>query len=223
MKKRKRNFIIAGILVVLLSAGFTSLGNKDLELVKNLDIYYTLFRELNMFYVDETDPQELVTTSINAMLSSLDPYTTYIPESSMDDFNFQTTGEYGGIGSLIRRSGNFTIIADPYQGFPADKAGLRAGDKILKVDGKSAESKDIGAVSDQLKGKPGTELVLTIERFGQEAPLDFTLIREKISINNVPYYGMLDEQTGYIRLANFTTGAGRTVGTWWPFDYPRGR
>ena len=164
-----------------------------------------------MFYVDETDPQELVTTSINAMLSSLDPYTTYIPESSMDDFNFQTTGEYGGIGSLIKRSGNFTIIADPYQGFPADKAGLRAGDKILKVDGKSAESKDIGAVSDQLKGKPGTELVLTIERFGQEAPLDFTLIREKISINNVPYYGMLDEKTGYIRLANFTTGAGREV------------
>jgi carboxyl-terminal processing protease len=122
MKTRKRNVIFAGILIVLLSVGFTTIGNKDLELVKNLDIYYTLFRELNMFYVDETDPKELVTTSIDAMLASLDPYTTYIPESDMDDFNFQTTGEYGGIGSLIRRSGDYTIIADPYKGFPADKA-----------------------------------------------------------------------------------------------------
>jgi len=211
MKKTRRNIIFAGVLIVLMSVGFTTIGNKDLELVKNLDIYYTLFRELNMFYVDETDPQELVTTSIDAMLSSLDPYTTYIPESSMDDFKFQTTGEYGGIGSLIRRSGDYTIIADPYKGFPADKVGIRAGDKILKVDGKSAENMAIESVSDQLKGKPGTEIVLTVERFGEEKPLDFTLVREKISIRNVPYYGMLNEQTGYIRIANFTTGAGQEV------------
>lgn len=211
MKKSKRNIIISGVLILVLSVGFTTLGNKDMELVKNLDIYYTMFRELNMFYVDETDPEELVTTSINSMLSSLDPYTTYIPESDMDDFQFQTTGEYGGIGSLIRRSGSYTIIADPYKGFPADNAGLRAGDKILKVDGKSIQDAEIQSVSDRLKGKPGTELVLTIERYGEESPVDFTLVREKISISNVPYYGMLDEQTGYIRLANFTTGAGQEV------------
>ena len=157
MKRRKRTILLTGILVVVLSVGFTTIGNKDLELVKNLDIYYTLFRELNMFYVDETDPQELVTTSIKAMLSSLDPYTTFIPESDMDDFKFQTTGEYGGIGSLIRRSGNYTIIADPYKGFPADKAGMRAGDKILKVDGNSVESMPVSSVSEKLKGAPGTE------------------------------------------------------------------
>jgi carboxyl-terminal processing protease len=211
MKTRKRNVIVAGILIVLLSVGFTTIGNKDLELVKNLDIYYTLFRELNMFYVDETDPKELVTTSIDAMLASLDPYTTYIPESDMDDFNFQTTGEYGGIGSLIRRSGDYTIIADPYKGFPADKAGIRAGDKIMKVNGVSVENIAIESVSEQLKGKPGTEIVLSIERYGEDAPLDFTLIREKISIPNVPYYGMLDNQAGYIRISNFTTGAGQEV------------
>jgi carboxyl-terminal processing protease len=211
MRKRSKIFWIATGLVVLVSVGFTSLGNKDLEIVKNLDIYYTLFRELNMFYVDETDPEELVTTSINAMLSSLDPYTTYIPEANADDFQFQTTGEYGGIGSLIRRSGAFAIIADPYRGFPADKAGLRAGDKILKVDGHSVERSDIASVSDKLKGKPGTPLTLTIERYGAPEPADFTLIREKISIRNVPYYGMLNEQTGYIRLSNFTTGAAREV------------
>ncbi len=211
MKRAKRNLFVGGVLIILLSVGFTTLKNKDLELVKNLDIYYTLFRELNMFYVDETDPEKLVTTSINAMLTSLDPYTTYIPESDMDNFKFQTTGEYGGIGSLIRRSGDYVIIADPYDGFPAAKSGIRAGDKILKVDGKPTEQMAIESVSDKLKGKPGTELSLTVERYGENMPLDFTLIREKISIRNVPYHGMLDSETAYIRLANFTTGAAKEV------------
>ena len=211
MKSSRRNIIIVVAAVLLVSVGFTTIKNRDMELVKNLDIYYTMFRELNMFYVDETDPEKLVTTSINSMLSSLDPYTTYIPESDMDDFKFQTTGEYGGIGSLIRRSGSYTIIADPYKGFPADKAGLRAGDKILKVNGNSVEDAAITSVSEQLKGKPGTEIILTVERYGEEKPVNFSLTREKISINNVPYYGMLNENTGYIRLANFTTGAGTEV------------
>ena len=211
MKHKKHFIYLGGLLIVIFSVGFSTLGNKDLELVKNLDIYYTLFRELNMFYVDETDPEDLVTTSIDAMLSSLDPYTTFIPESDMDEFQFQTTGEYGGIGSLIRRSGNSVMIAEPYDGFPAAKAGIRAGDQILKVDGVSTKDMAIESVSDKLKGKPGTELVLTIERFGEEKPLSFTLAREKISIKNVPYFGMLDQSTGYIYISNFTTGAGKEV------------
>ena len=211
MKQRKHIIIVAGLLVLFLSAGFATLKNKDLELVKNLDIYYTLFRELNMFYVDETDPEELVTTSIEAMLSSLDPYTTYIPESEMDDFQFQTTGEYGGIGSLIRRSGDQVIIAEPYEGFPAAKAGIRAGDIILEVEGQSTRNMEIEAVSNILKGKPGTELHLLIERPGTEQPMKFLMKRETISILNVPYYGMLDSHTGYIRLTNFTTGASKEV------------
>jgi len=209
MRTRKRNILLGGVIVVLLSVGFTTLRNKDLELVKNLDIYYTLFRELNMFYVDETDPEELVTTSINAMLSSLDPYTVYIPESNMDDFKFQTTGEYGGIGALIRRSGSHAIITEPYEGFPASKVGLRAGDVILSVNDFNTKDLPVESVSNKLKGKPGTELTLTIERFGEEKPMEFTLVREKISIRNVPYYGMIDNNTGYIRISNFTTGAGR--------------
>jgi len=211
MKKSQRSLYLGGFLIVLLSVGFTTTRNKDLELVKNLDIYFTLFRELNMFYVDETDPEQLVTTSINSMLSSLDPYTTYIPESDMDDFKFQTTGEYGGIGSLIRRSGNQVLIAEPYDGFPAAKVGIRAGDVILEVDGKPTEDLPIEFVSDRLKGKPGTELKLKVERYGEEQPLDYTLVREKISIRNVPYYGMLEPGTGYIRLTNFTTGAANEV------------
>jgi carboxyl-terminal processing protease len=211
MKHKRRFVYLGGILILVFGLGFSTLGNKDLELVKNLDIYYTLFRELNMFYVDETDPEELVTTSIEAMLSSLDPYTTYIPESDMDDFQFQTTGEYGGIGSLIRRVDNAVMIAEPYVGFPAEKAGMRAGDKILKVDGVSTSDMALESVSDKLKGKPGTELVLTVERYGEEKPLIFNLIREKVSIKNVPYYGMIDQGTGYIRISNFTHGAGKEV------------
>ncbi len=211
MKNSKRIIWVGVIVAVVFSVGFTTLRNKDMELVKNLDIYYTLFRELNMFYVDETDPEELVTTSINAMLSSLDPYTTYIPESDMDDFQFQTTGEYGGIGSLIRKSGEQVIIAEPYEGFPAANSGIRAGDIILKVDGAPVEGMAIESVSERLKGKPGTELILNISRYGEPDPLNFTLQREKITIRNVPYYGMVNDQTGYIRLANFTTGAAQEV------------
>lgn len=213
MKNTKRNIFYGGALIILLSVGFTTIRNKDLELIKNLDIYYTLFRELNMFYVDETDPEKLVTTSIDAMLSSLDPYTTYIPESDMDDFKFQTTGEYGGIGSLIRRSDDHVIIADPYDGFPAAKAGIRTGDKIINVDGVSTQHMAIESVSEKLKGKPGTEFTLTVERYGEDQPLDFTMVREKISIRNVPYFGMIDTHTGYIRISNFTTGAGKEVET----------
>jgi len=207
MKKKKHIIFVAGFLILFLSVGFSTLKNRDLDLVKNLDIYYTLFRELNMFYVDETDPEELVTTSIEAMLSSLDPYTTYIPESDMDDFQFQTTGEYGGIGSLIQRSGKQVMIAEPYEGFPAAKAGIRAGDVILEVDGVPTKEMEIEKVSDRLKGKPGTSLKMVIERYGEEKALEVTLIREKISILNVPYFGMLAPGTGYIRISNFTTGA----------------
>jgi len=211
MKQRKHIIFAAGLLILLLSLGFSSLKNKDLELVKNLDIYYTLFRELNMFYVDETDPEELVTTSIDAMLSSLDPYTSFIPESDMDDFQFQTTGEYGGIGSLISRSDEGVIIAEPYEGFPAAKSGLRAGDVILKVDGVPTGDMEIEAVSEKLKGKPGTELTLDIQRYGEKKSFKVTLVREKISILNVPYYGMIDQGIGYIRISNFTTGASLEV------------
>jgi carboxyl-terminal processing protease len=211
MKHKKHIIFAAGLLILFLSLGFSTLKNKDLDLVKNLDIYYTLFRELNMFYVDETDPEELVTTSINAMLSSLDPYTSYIPESDMDDFQFQTTGEYGGIGSLIRRMDEKVIIAEPYEGFPAARAGIRAGDVILKVDGVPTSEMEIEAVSDRLKGKPGTELTLDIERYGVEKSIEVKLIREKISILNVPYFGMIGPGTGYIRISNFTSGASSEV------------
>ncbi|MCF8345666.1 MAG: S41 family peptidase [Bacteroidales bacterium] len=207
----RRKITIAALLILILGAGFTTIRNKDLEIVKNLDIYCTLFRELDMFYVDETSPEKLVTTSINSMLASLDPYTTYIPEQEMDDFNFQTTGEYGGIGSLIRTQGDQIIIADPYEGFPAANSDLRAGDILLEVDGKSTSHMEISDVSDLLKGDPGTTLTVKIQRPHCDKILEKVLTREKITINNVSYSAILDEHTGYIRLSNFTTNASSEV------------
>ena len=205
----KKRIIITGLIVLVLGVGYTGIKTKDLDIVKNLDIYCTLFRELNMFYVDETNPEDLVSTSIKSMLKSLDPYTTYIPESEMDDFNFQTTGEYGGIGSTIRVFDGNTIISGPYEGFPAAKAGLRTGDVLLEIDGEKAHGLTLPEVSDRLKGKPGTKLKLKVKRV--EEILTISLEREQITVSNIPYFGMLDDHTGYIRLDNFTTNAAAEV------------
>jgi len=212
-KRFVRRTIVAAISILLIvgSLSLLSFNNDDFKLVKSLEIYYTLFRELNMFYVDETDPEKLVESSINGMLENLDPYTTFIPESDQETFNFMTTGEYGGIGALIRRSGDYAIIAEPYKGFPAEKNGLKAGDTILNIDGESMKGKEITYISEQLKGTPGTLVKILLKRINTEKEIEKILEREKININNVPYYGMIDHEIGYVRLANFTTDAVKEV------------
>jgi len=204
----------AKILIVIVILGFGSgiylsfdEDSFDFEVTKNLDIYYTLFRELNLFYVDQTDPGKLIKTSIDEMLKSLDPYTVYIPESRMEDYKLMTTGQYGGIGALIRKSDDFVVISEPYEGFPAYKAGLKAGDKILEIDGKSIKGMSTSDVSEILKGQPSTNLSLLIKRYGEEQPITRELTREEIQIKNVPYSGMITDSIGYIRLTNFTRDA----------------
>ncbi|MBL7110919.1 MAG: S41 family peptidase [Bacteroidales bacterium] len=215
MKTRKlKKIITISILLVVLSGSFLlfqSSSNDDFKLVKNLEIYYTLFRELNHWYVDDTDPEKLVTSSINGMLKETDPYTTYIPESDEDDFKFMTTGEYGGIGALIRKNGEYAIIAEPYKNFPAAVNGLIAGDTIVSIDGKLMKNLAITKISEHLKGKPGTPLVIRVKRYGTPGEIEKTITREKITVPNVPYYGMLEDGIAYIRLSNFTTDAGKEV------------
>ncbi len=186
-------------------------GN-DFEIAKNLDVYYTLFRELDLFYVDPIDPGKLVKTSIDKMLSTLDPYTVYIPESKMEDYKFMTTGQYGGIGALIRKKDDYLMIAEPYEGFPAQKSGLKAGDILLEINGKSVKNYSITQVSELLKGEPKSEVEIKAKRqYPQEKTFTVRFARQKIKINSVPYFGMLDEETGYIKLNQFTAGAGEEV------------
>ncbi len=207
----KSRYIAAGLMVLVLSFGFVKTSDRDFELVKSLDIFYSLFREVNLFYVDPTDPEKLVKTGIDAMLNSLDPYTTFIPESEMEDFNFMTTGNYGGIGAIIRQSEGYAIVADPYEGSPAVKAGLRGGDIIISVDGFNTKGKNLSDVSERLKGTPGTEVQLEIRKPGEKIAQKVKVMREQIHINTVPYYGKLNDKTGYIRLSNFTLGAAQEV------------
>ncbi len=184
---------------------------KNFEISKNLDIFYTLFRELNLFYVDEIKPEKLIKTGIDDMLESLDPYTTYIPEEDMDDFKFMTTGEYGGIGALISKRGDNVIVAEPYEGFPAQKVGLKAGDIFLELDGIPVSKSTVEEVSSKLKGPAKKVLKIKIQRPDVKKPFEVELVREEIKIDPVTYAGMLDAKTGYIRLSSFTDGCADRV------------
>ncbi len=209
-QSKKLNILIS-ILAIIFFLPFTGLNQNNFEISKNLDIYTTLFRELNINYVDEINSGELMEEAINAMLESLDPYTIYIPESEVEDYKFMTTGQYGGIGALIHKQGDYVVISEPYEGFPAFKAGLIAGDRILKINNESAKGKSSADVSKVLKGSPGTTLKILIERTGESKPIEKEIIREKIKIENIPYYGMMNDDIAYIKLTGFTQHAAREL------------
>ena len=215
---KQRNFLpLRALVIVSILLAFTPVAkikaqtSSDFEISKNLEILTSLYKELNTNYVDGANPSELMKTGIDAMLNKLDPYTVFIPESEIEDYRFMTTGEYGGIGSLIHKQGDYIIISEPYENSPAQKAGLKAGDKILKINDKSAIGKSVDDVSAILKGQPGTNFKLVIERDGVTNPLVFDIVREKISIDPVPYYGMIGNGIGYIKLNSFTQTASADV------------
>ena len=212
MKKKSSGIKWIATLCIL-TLGIVSFTAKDeyFEISRNIDIFTTLFRELNIYYVDKTDPEELVRKGIDSMLEGLDPYTQFIPESEIDDYRFMTTGQYGGVGALIGQRGDSVIITDPYEGFPAQKSGILAGDIIKEVNGVKVAGKRSDEVSKLLKGQPRTTVNLILQRPGENALISKSMTREEIRINNVPFYGMLDEKIGYIRLSSFTEDAGSEV------------
>ena len=183
--------------------------DKGFEISKNLEIFSTVYKNLQLNYVDDIEPGKLMKTAIDAMLASLDPYTVYIPESEIEDVKMQLMGQYGGIGMLIHQRGDYVYASEPYEGMPADLAGLKAGDKILEIDGQSAEGKTTAEVSSALRGQAGTELKVKIERDGKV--LEKTLTRREIKLKPVPYYGLLDNDYGYIKLNEFTQNASKDV------------
>ena len=202
------------LLLVLLFFPILSYAQEkqnNFEISKSIDIYNNVLRYLNMNYVDEINPAELNETAINAMLKELDPYTVFIPESEIEDVRLLTMGEYGGIGAIIQYYDDNVHISEPYENFPAHKAGLLPGDAILEINGVNTEKKTVSEVSELLKGQPGSQLTLKIRREGEKNIITKTLTREKIKIDNIPYYTVLDGGIAYIILNQFTKDAAKEL------------
>ena len=201
------------VLAITLLAFNSVTNDRYFQIVKNLDIFATLFKEVNAYYVDEVNPNTLMKTGIEAMLKNLDPYTNYIAEDDIEDYLTATTGEYGGIGALVDKKGGISTIVLPYEGYAADRAGLKIGDQILQINGTNISDKNSTEISKLLKGQSNSKVTLQIKRYGQDEPFDVELRREKITIKNVPFWGLVSEDIGYIRLTDFTTKAGAEVGS----------
>lgn len=176
----------------------------DFQNTKNLDIFFNLYKQLDQYYVDSIKPEKVIRSGIDAMLDELDPYTNYITEEDLDDFKFITTGEYGGIGSMVSAYKGNIYISEPYENMPAAKAGLKAGDLVLEIDGQSLKGKTISQASEMLKGQPNTVLKIKIQRGNKAKPQEISVVRQKITINTVPYYGVIGSNTGYILISSFT-------------------
>jgi carboxyl-terminal processing protease len=203
--------IIAFTLVIGTATTYKSDHGKYFEISKNIEIFTNLYKELNTYYVDELDPSKLMRTGIDAMLESLDPYTNYISESDIEGYRFIMEGKYTGIGAQFKLIDQFPTITETYEESPAQKAGLKAGDIILEIDGRSAKARTPDDVNDIMKGYPGTTVDLKIDRPGEKEPLILKLTREEVSVPNVPYSGMIAEDVGYAALTTFTRQAGQNV------------
>lgn len=208
----KRRIIVFGLPVVaLVIFSFSTPAERYFEIAKNLDIFATLFKEVNAAYVDEVNPSTLVKTGIDAMLESLDPYTNYIPENMVEDYRTLNTGQYGGIGAYTRKIGNRTVVTMVLEGYTAQRSGLKIGDEVLKIDNTELSKLEPGEEGHLMKGQVGTPVSLTVKRMGSDQPIKIDFKREKIKVSNVPYFGMLENNIGYIQLLEFTPDAGKEV------------
>ncbi len=211
----KLNNKVAAVLIIAMTVAglwaFNSPTEKYFEIIKNLDIFATLYKEVNTYYVDEVDPNQLIKAGIDAMLESLDPYTNYIPEDDIEDYRTMTTGQYGGIGALIGTRNGKNMIIMPYEGFPAHESGLKIGDEIIRVDGINVKDKAYTDISKLLRGQANSKLQIAVKRYGVPELVNIEMTRKKITIDNVPYFGLMDDGIGYIKLSDFTTNAGKEV------------
>jgi len=213
MKMYLKQFSLS-LLLLLFVGSLTprvSAQSNGFEVIKNLELMDQIYQHLEMYYVDDAQVGKLSKVAIDAMLKELDPYTVYYHESNIEDYKLMTTGQYGGIGALIRKIGDHTFIAEPYEGNPAQKSGLMAGDKIISIDGKSMVGLASDDVSSSLKGPKGTTIVIEVERGKEKKKISVT--RDEIKLPDVPYSGMINETVGYIKLNSFTQTAAADVKT----------
>ncbi|MTI38247.1 S41 family peptidase [Fulvivirga lutimaris] len=201
------------IILVVTAFAFANPSERYFEIAKNLDIFATLFKEVNALYVDEVNPNKVIKTGIDAMLASLDPYTNYIPEDDIEDFRTQSTGQYGGIGALTSKIDGKIMIVMVMEGYSAQKNGLKIGDEVLKINDIDVTNMSRSEAGDLMKGQANSDVSLTVKRFNKSEPLTLNFKREKVKISNVPYYGMVTDDIGYVKLSEFTLDAGKEVRT----------
>lgn len=212
MFARKFAIVFLFLAVLCLSVfSSSSTEKKDFEISKNFDILHTLYRELDQFYVDSVKPEVVLKNAINGLMSSFDPYTDYMQESETGDFQFLTTGEYGGIGAIIGQQKGQIVILDVYESTPAQRNGLQAGDVLLEINRVKMDRETIGRASELLKGQPGTEVCMRVYREGVPKPFEKKIVRERVVINQVVYHGLVAPKIGYINLSGFTSRASQEV------------
>ncbi len=210
MKNYKSILLILFVIPLLFS--FEEPDEKHFQIAKNMEIFSSVFREVNKYYVEGTEAGPMMKSGIDAMLKTLDPYTKYIPEEAIEDYRIMTTGEYGGIGAMIGTRKERVLVLLAYKGFPADKAGLHIGDEILVIDGVSTKGKSSAQISKLLRGQANTELQLVVKRKNEKQSLNFSFKRGKVKMKSVPYFGMLNETMGYFKLTSFTSTSATEVG-----------
>lgn len=208
--KKKALYLLAPV-VLLISLSYTTPGERYFEIAKNLDIFATLFKEVNALYVDEVNPNQIIRTGIDAMLGSLDPYTNYIPEDEVEDYRTMNTGQYGGIGAVTREISNRTVVTMVMEGYSAQRSGLKIGDEILRIDDIDITTLSREEINQLMKGQVGTPVSLTVKRISSATPIRLEFQRERIKVNNVPYFGMVANDVGYVQLSDFTPDAGKEV------------
>ncbi|MDR1056160.1 MAG: S41 family peptidase [Prevotellaceae bacterium] len=205
-----KKLILSSILIFTIYTGnLYAQSSQDFKLNKNVDIFFSALRELRSVYVDSLNIDDLFHSSIEGMISKLDPYTTFVPEEEAGEFDFMTTGRYGGIGALIQKDSNYVRIAEPYKGFPAQQAGLVAGDRLIQIDGQDLKDADINSVSNMLKGNPGTTVELKAVKLRGSDTVSLKLKRQRIHVSGIVYAGIIDDGIGYIRLTSFTEDCSR--------------
>lgn len=210
----KKIFVFLGLLL-LVAEPFRAQksDNHNFEINRNLEIFSDIYKKLDMLYVDTLDADTVIGWAIRSMLRQVDPYTVYYSEDNMEELKTMTTGKYAGIGALVRyvKKENRVAISEPYEDTPAQRAGVRAGDVILTIDGKDVKGLPVDKVSEMLRGEPGSSFELVVQRYGIKEPLTFQIRRENIQLPSIPYYNMLDDSVGYIALSSFTEDISKEV------------
>jgi len=204
----KKMFVV--LLTLCLYSPYIFSQSNRFEIIKNLELIDEIYENLEKYYVETPKPGSMSIAGINAMLADLDPYTVFYPESDIEDYRLMTTGQYGGVGAMIRKIGDFVFFIEPYENSPAAKAGVIAGDKVISIDGRSMQGKNTEEVSTALKGPKGTAVEVKVERANNKQEV-IRIERDEIKLPNIPYSGMLDSDIGYIKLSSFTPAASAEV------------